>query len=46
MLIQSILIPKNKFTYEEAVEYMNKNEYKIKKVGVTTNYYRFRQYDP
>lgn len=47
MLIQSILIPKSKYSLDEAKEYI-KQHYKLKKVDIPQNtaFYRFRQYDP
>ena len=43
-VIQSILIPKDKFSLEEAIQYV-KDHYKFKKVDIPhlTAFYRFRQ---
>lgn len=46
MVVQSVLIPKNKFTLEKAKKYIKDNNYKLKKIDITNNYYRFRQEDP
>ncbi len=43
--IQSVLIPKEYYSLDEAIDYI-KEHYKYKKVDVTTHYYRFRQYQP
>lgn len=45
-LIQSYLFPKENFTLTEAIEYAKLRNYKYNKIDVSTNYYRFRQYDP
>ncbi len=45
-ILQTVLLPKNKFTLEEALNYLKENNYKDKKIDVTTNYYRARQRDP
>jgi hypothetical protein len=44
--IQSILIPKNLFTLEQAKNWMKKNNFPILKVHETNKYYRFRQQTP
>lgn len=46
MVIQSVVIPKDKFTLTEAKKYIKDHKYKLKKVDITTNYYRFRQVEP
>ncbi len=45
MVVQSVLIPK-KFTLKKALSWMLENGYIIKKIDVTSNYYRFRQVSP
>ena len=49
-MIQTILIPKNKFSLKEAEKWIVKNKYKKsfygKKVDITENYFRFRQESP
>lgn len=46
MIIQSVLIPKSRFSLNEATEYI-KEHYKFKKVDIPQNtaFYRFRQFD-
>jgi hypothetical protein len=43
--VQSVLIPKNKFTKSQAINYI-KEHFKYKKIDETKNYYRFRQFKP
>lgn len=38
-------MPKDKFSLPDAKRYI-KNNYKLKKVDITDNYYRFRQVSP
>lgn len=49
-MIQSILIPKNKFTISQAYKWIIENGYKIaffnKPMHETDKYYRFRQLSP
>jgi hypothetical protein len=46
-VIQSILIPKDKYSLDEAIQYV-KDNYKFKKVDIpqSTAFYRFRQMGP
>ena len=44
--VQSVLIPKNKFSLPEAIRWLIIHKYKITKVDITHNYYRFRQQEP
>jgi hypothetical protein len=48
--IQSVLIPKNTFTLEDAQEWILNNGFKLsfdkKNVDITDNYFRFRQSRP
>ncbi len=48
--IQSILIPKNKFSLQRANSWITKHGFKLKfgtkPVHITTNYYRYRQASP
>lgn len=44
--IQWILINRNKFTRLQAIAWIIKHGYKIKKVDITENFYRFRQLEP
>lgn len=41
-MIQSILIPRNKFTAKEAIDWVLQHNYQPLKIHVTKNYYRFR----
>ena len=43
--IQSYLFPKTNFSLDEAIQYASVHNYKYSKIDVTTNYYRFRNYD-
>ncbi len=44
--VQSVLIPRNKFSLLSAKEWLMNNNYKLKKIDVTENFFRFRQYSP
>jgi len=46
-IIQTVLIPKNKFSKEEAIKYIKKH-FKFKKIDETQrkNFYSFRQFNP
>jgi hypothetical protein len=44
--VQTVLIPRSKFTMLRAVNWLKKHGYKYLKVDVTKNYYRFRQKTP
>lgn len=50
MEIQSIIIPRNKYTEKEAVEFIKKHKFKVnfyrKKYEIKKNYFRFRQKAP
>ncbi len=46
MVVQSILFDKEKFTIEEAREWLKKHKYKDNGYDETDKYYRFRQRDP
>jgi DNA gyrase/topoisomerase IV subunit B len=45
-ILQTILLPKNKFTLEEVNKYLKENNFKNSKIDITNNYYRARQKDP
>lgn len=45
-MIQSVLIDKNIYSLDEALEFIIDNNYKHDKVDITENYYRFRQKNP
>ena len=44
--VQSVIINKDKFTKREANKWIKDNKYINKKVDITKNYYRFRQFTP
>lgn len=46
MKIQSVLIDKDIYTLEEAIEFLDDYGLSHKKVDITDNYYRFRQIPP
>lgn len=46
MQIQSVLIDKDIYTLEEAIDFLNDYGLSHKKVDITDNYYRFRQIPP
>jgi hypothetical protein len=50
LIIQSVLIPKNKFTLIKARKWIANNHFKLsfygKQVDETENYYRYRQMAP
>jgi len=45
-IIQSVLIPKDKYDLQQAVLYLHNNNYKIKKIDETIHLYRARQISP
>lgn len=46
MPVQSILFNKKVVPYFDAISYLKENGFKYSKVDETTNYFRFRQFDP
>ena len=44
--IQSVLIKKKYYTFEDASYWILKNGFKIGRVDITKNLYRFRQIEP
>jgi len=44
--IQSVLIDKNKNTFQEAFEFLYNNNFKFEKLDITDEYIRARQYEP
>ena len=44
--VQSVLIPRKKFSLLSAKEWLMSNNYKLKKIDITENFFRFRQYSP
>ena len=45
-MLQTILIPKSKFTYNEAIKFLEDHNYSHRKVDETDHFYRFRQSPP
>ena len=45
-VVQSVLLKRNKFTKDEAFRWAKLHGYKLDKIDVTHDYYRFRQIDP
>lgn len=45
-MLQSIIIPKSKFTKREAIQWMINHKYHVYKIDVTDRFYRFRQREP
>jgi len=43
--VQSVLVPRDKYTINEAMDYVKKH-FKFKKLDIKANYYRFRQFEP
>jgi hypothetical protein len=46
MRVQSVLIPVKKFSLKEATDWLLEHKYRLRKVDVTDEYYRFRQSEP
>ena len=45
-MLQTILFPKSKFSYHEALVWLTKHHYRHHKVDETEHMYRFRQMEP
>jgi hypothetical protein len=45
-MLQTILIPRSKFSLSDAVVWMKEHNYEHHKVDITGNFYRFRQVAP
>lgn len=45
-MLQTILIPRAKFSVTEAIEWVRDHQYHHHKLDITGNYYRFRQHAP
>jgi len=45
-MLQSIIVPKNKFTKRSAIDWIVKHKYHIYKIDITDKFYRFRQRQP
>jgi ribosomal protein S15P/S13E len=43
--VQSVIVPKDKYTLDEAIDYVRKH-FKMTKIDIKPNYYRFRQFHP
>lgn len=46
MKVQSVLIPKSKFSKKEAYSFLKEHNFKHSKIHTTEQYYRFRQLEP
>lgn len=44
--IQSLLLDKDKFSRETAIDWVHDHGYSVRKIDETNNYYRFRQSEP
>ena len=44
--VQSILFSKDEFSIQKSVNWLLKNDFKVKKLDETEHYYRFRQLSP
>lgn len=44
--LQSVLLNKHKYSLQDAVNFLSRNNMKHKKVDITENLYRFRQVAP
>jgi len=44
--VQSVIIDKDKYTLQKAIEFLHRNNFKYNKVDITKNLYRFRQIEP
>jgi len=45
-MLQTILIPKERFSLADAVEWVRDHKYNHHKVDITGRFYRFRQHTP
>lgn len=45
-MLQTILMPKSKFSLSEAVAWVSNHHHSHHKVDITDNFYRFRQHTP
>jgi hypothetical protein len=46
MKTQSVLIPRSSFSLLKAKDWVQGNGFKIKKIDITSNFFRFRQMQP
>lgn len=44
--VQSVIIDNDKYTLQQAVEFLHRNDFKYRKVDKTKNLWRFRQIEP
>jgi len=44
--IQSVLMPRSKYNYNDALKWISQNKYKIGRVDITKSLFRFRQLEP
>ncbi len=45
-IVQTVLLKRNKFTQSQAIQWILDHNYHYKKLDITKDYFRFRQYDP
>lgn len=45
-MLQTILIPKAKFSLSDAIDWVSSHHYSAHKVDITDKFYRFRQHTP
>jgi hypothetical protein len=45
-MIQTILVPRSRFSLSEATHWIMEHKFHAVKVDVTEHFYRFRQHDP
>lgn len=45
-IVQSVLLNRDKFTIRSAIDWVIVHNYKVKKIDITQNYFRFRQIPP
>jgi hypothetical protein len=46
MRIQSVLFDKNKYSRQQAIQWLEDHGFQHYKIDVTKRYYRFRQFNP
>lgn len=45
-IIQSVLIPRERFDINNAINWINKHHFILKKIDITPSFFRFRQINP
>jgi hypothetical protein len=45
-IVQSVLFKKTDYSFFEAVKWLKLHKFKVNKLDITNNWFRFRQYDP